>query len=138
MTPDTALSASDAARAAVRVLVAEERYDEAWRELRPLLLRGGDTSLWNVARSLLKSAGDDWSPPSRRAIRLGLLCTYESAELTENLAIACAVLGIEATIHAAPYGQLEQEVLDGGSALALFEPTHVLIAPTTADLGFPQ
>jgi len=138
MTPDTALSASDAARAAVRMLVAEERYDEAWRELRPLLLRGGDSSLWNVARNLLKAAGDDWSPPSRRAIRLGLLCTYESAELTEILAIACAVLGIEATIHAAPYGQLEQEALDGGSALARFKPTHVLIAPTTDDLAFPQ
>ena len=73
----------------------------AWRELRPLLLRGGDTTVWNAARNLLNAAGDDWSPPSSRAIRLGVLCTYESAELTEHLAIACAVLGIDTLMHAA-------------------------------------
>ncbi len=45
---------------------------------------------------------------------------------------------IDAELYVAPYGQVEQEVLDEGSGLSAFRPTHVLIAATTADLVFPE
>ena len=52
-----------------------------------------------------------------------------------RLRVACRAMRIDVELYAAPYGQLEQEVLDPGQrALARFAPTHVLIAPTTADL----
>src|SRR5207244_762524 len=79
-----------------------------------------------------------WAPPATRQIRLGVLCAYEGAELVAQLELACRALRIDATVYAAPYGQLEQEVLDSRSGLARFEPTHVLVAPTTADLDLPQ
>jgi FkbH-like protein len=129
----------DAARSPVRALVAEGRFDEAWRTLRGQLLTGEHTAAWSVARNVL-SAGEKagWRPPTRREARLGLLCTYEAAELSEQLRIACLALGVDAQLYVAPYGQVEQEVLNPGSQLSAFGPTHVLIASTTADLAFGE
>lgn len=73
-----------------------------------------------------------------RRIRLGLLCTYDAAELAEYLRLGCLALDIDAELYVAPFGQLEQELLGADTALARFKPTHVLIAPTTSDLGFPE
>ena len=47
-------------------------------------------------------------------------------------------LGVGAEVYVAPYGQLEQELLGERAALSQFGPTHVLIAPSTADLAFPE
>jgi FkbH-like protein len=124
---------------AIRALVSERRYEEAWEQLRRLLLSGDDAATWNVARSVLRDGErGGWSPPWNRELRLAVLCTYEAAELREHLDLACRALGIRAVLYAAPYGQMEQEVLDADSGLARFAPTHVLIAPTTADLGFEE
>jgi FkbH-like protein len=127
------------ARETVRALIGEQRYDDAWRTLRPALLDGADASAWSLARNLLKvgmRAG--WKPPAARQIRLGVLSGYETAELVAHLELACWALRIDATLYAAPFGQLEQEVLDARSGLNEFEPTHVLVAPSTADLDLPQ
>jgi FkbH-like protein len=129
----------DTGRTAIRALVAGGRFEEAWRLLRAELLSGEQTAAWNVARNLLRAGRDaGWAPASRREIRLAVLCTYEAAELCEQLRVACLALGIDAELYVAPYGQVEQEVLGGGPRLAAFGPTHVLIAPTSADLGFPE
>lgn len=119
--------------------MSEGRFDEAWLSLRRELLVGESTAAWNVARNLL-GAGEKagWTPGGKREARLALLCTYEAAELSEHLRIACLALGVDAQLYVAPYGQVEQEVLDPGSRLSAFEPTHVLIASTTADLGFAE
>jgi FkbH-like protein len=139
MTSPSRTAGSDALKATVRALLSEGRYEDAWQQVRPLLLSGEDATMWNVARNLLRTGEQDgWSPTCKREIRLAVLCTYEAAELREHLDVACRALGVEAVVHAAPYGQLEQEVLDSHSGLATFEPTHVVIAPTTADLGFPE
>jgi FkbH-like protein len=127
------------ARERIRALVADGRFEQAWRLLIPELLAGGRASSWSTARNLLGAAGRaGWTPPTRRQARLALLCTYESAELSEQLQIACLALGVQAEMYVAPYGQLEQEVLDERSGLARFEPTHVLIAPSSGDLAFPE
>src|SRR5207248_2476112 len=77
-------------RAAIRALVGERRYDDAWQLLRPLLLGGDDPGAWDVARNLLKGrAAAGWTPPAVRQIRLGVLCGYEGAELVAKLELAC-------------------------------------------------
>jgi FkbH-like protein len=130
---------TDAAATDVRTLVSGGRYDDAWALLRPQLLGGDTTSAWNAARQVVRSgARAGWAPTTSREIRLGVLCSYEAAEFSEQLRLACLALGIAAELYLAPYGQLEQELLGGATALASFAPTHVLIAPTTHDLGFPQ
>jgi FkbH-like protein len=129
----------DAARPALRALVADGRFDEAWALLRPDLMSGEQTAPWSLARNLLRAgAKAGWSPVGRRSARLAVLCTYESAELSEQLRIACLALGVEVELYLAPYGQVEQELLDRASPLSAFAPTHVLIAASTADLGFPE
>lgn len=123
----------------IRALVKDGRFEEAWRAVAGDMLTENAPAVWNAARNVL-AAGErqGFSPPSTRSIRLAVLCTYESAELREYLRLALLALRIDAQIHAAPYGQLEQELLGEDSPLIRFAPTHVLIAPTTADLGFPQ
>jgi FkbH-like protein len=69
---------------------------------------------------------------------VALLCTYEPAELADCLRIACQAFGIQAELYVAPYGQLEQELLGGAGPLSAFGPTHVLLAPSTHDLGFGE
>lgn len=129
----------DARRAQIRALVAEGGFDEAWRLLRSDLMGGEHTAAWSVARNMLRAGHDaGWVPATKRQVRLAVLCTYEAAELSEQLRLACLALGIDAELYVAPYGQVEQEVLGGGSQLTAFGPTHVLIAPTTADLAFPE
>jgi FkbH-like protein len=129
----------DLPRSSIRALVADERFAEAWRMLVPELLSGEQASAWSVARNVLAAAARaGWQPPTKRQARLAMLCTYEGAELAELLGIACLALGVQAELHLAPYGQLEQEILGADSGLSRFEPTHVLIAPTSADLSFPE
>lgn len=125
-------------REAVRAFVAAKAYDEAWSLLRDELVAGSETSPYELARLVLRSAaGDGWTPPTSRSIRLGVLATYEASELVEYVSVACAAFGIEAALYIGAFGQVEQELLVESSGLRRFEPTHVLLAPTTADLGLP-
>jgi FkbH-like protein len=135
----TVRAEAEGVRASVRALLGERRFDDAWALLRPLLVADGDRSAWDLARTVVRSGGAaGWSPTAAREIRLAILCSYEGAELAAHVELACRALRIDTTLYAAPFGQLEQEALDPGSGLARFEPTHVLVAPTTADLDFPE
>lgn len=126
-------------RSEVRALAAAGRFSDAWAILRPLLRTGEEPWVWSAARNVLNAGGRaGWSPPSRRTIRLGVLCTYTAENLVDHLEIACRALDIDVVLHVAPFGQLEQEVLAPGSALAAFAPTHVLVAPATEDLALPE
>jgi FkbH-like protein len=123
----------------LRVLVGSERFAEAWELVVPELLSAPSAAPWSLARNVLAAgARAGWTPPLARRIRLAILCTYEAAELREHLRIALLALRIEAELYVAPYGQLEQELLEPQGALHEFGPTHILLAPATADLGFPE
>jgi FkbH-like protein len=129
----------DVANAAIRMLVKDGRFADAWSRLVPELLRTEDTAPWSVARNVLRAGSrQHWTPPAARQVRLALLCTYEAAELSEYLRVACLAVGIDAELYVAPYGQLEQELLGDQTAFAAFGPTHVVIAATVEDLGFPE
>lgn len=131
------LPATVALRDAVRLLVQDGRPDDAWELLRPRLRSDDDPATWGIARRL-RQAAPGWTPEARRTVRLGLLCSYESAELAEHLQIACAAFDIALELYAAPFGQLEQEALASGSGLERFAPSHVLISAAGADLDFPE
>jgi FkbH-like protein len=123
----------------IRALVAAGRFDEAWRLMTDELLGGTQTAAWSAARNLLRAGRQaGWGPAASRRIRLAVLSTHEATELSEQLRIAVLALGIDAELYLAPYGQVEQEALGNGSGLSAFGPTHVLIAPATADLGLPE
>src|SRR3954467_7337631 len=129
---ESTTSDATAVRSAVRALIGEQRHDEAWRLLRPSLTGAGEDGAWDLARSVVRSGeAIGWAPAAKRTVRLAILCSYEGAELTAYLQLACQAFGIGVELYAAPFGQLEQEVLDERSGLAAFSPTHVLIAPTS-------
>ncbi|MDQ6841674.1 MAG: HAD-IIIC family phosphatase [Actinomycetota bacterium] len=136
----TAVDRRDGATsAAIRELVASGRYAEAWSALRPRMLAADETAPWLLARNVVRAAArGGWAPATTRQIRLAVLCSYEAAELAGYLELALMALGVGAEVYLAPYGQLEQELLGEGAALSQFGPTHVLIAPSTADLAFPE
>jgi FkbH-like protein len=122
----------------VRELARAGRFDDAWRALVPELLADPAPANFSLARNMLRAgAKAGFRPPTARSIRLAVLCTYEAAELRELLEIACLAVRIDVEMYAAPYGQVEQELLGGGQ-LKAFAPTHVLVAPTTEDLGLPE
>ncbi len=84
----------DARRTLIRELVADGRFEEAWRLLRGDLLAGEHASAWSIARNMLRAGRDaGWVPATKRQIRLAVLCTYEAAELSEQLRVACFALG---------------------------------------------
>lgn len=125
-------------RDTLRTLVRDGRFDEGWELIRPHLLRDDDLATWNLGRRLLDAGAEaGWKAPVRREVRLAVLSSYESAELVEHLRVACSAFGIGIDLHVAPYGQLEQEAFAPDTPLAQFAATHVLVAPTTADLAFP-
>lgn len=119
----------------VRTLAAEGGFAEAWAYLRPALRLGGDYGLFRRAvRLLATAAGRGWTPGYRRAARLALVSTFETAELGELLPAAGAIHGLRVEMHVPPFGQVEQCLLEP-AGLAAFAPTHVLLAPCTQDLG---
>ncbi|MBB5953681.1 FkbH-like protein [Saccharothrix tamanrassetensis] len=123
----------------VRTLVAEGRFDDAWASLRPALRLDGDYRWFNrAARLLATAARHGWTPAYRREARLAVLSTYETAELGELLAVACAVHGLRLDVHLPPFGQVEQQLLGSADELVAFAPTHVLLAPSTHDLSLPE
>jgi FkbH-like protein len=127
----------DRIRDALRSFVSDGRFEDAWQLLRPALVAGDDTSAWNLARTVLaRGAESGWAPAARREARVAVLSTYESSAFVPQLETAFRALGVDADLYAAPYGQVEQEALAADGALKRFSPTHVLIAPTTADLSF--
>ncbi len=128
-----------ATSAAIRELVVHGRYGEAWSRLRPEMLAADATAPWLLARKVLRAAAaEGWAPPTSRQMRLAILCSYEPAELAEYLELALLALGVDTELYVAPYGQLEQELLGDAGTFREFAPTHVLIAPSTDDLGFPE
>jgi FkbH-like protein len=135
----TGNSHGDVATATIRALVADGRFDDAWARVRAAL-QGGDPApaVYSLTRNVLRAASAvRWTPPTERRARLAVLCSYEPAELAACLRVACPAFGIDAELYVAPYGQIEQELLSGDGPLTAFAPTHVLLAPSTADLGFP-
>ncbi len=89
--------------------------------------------------SCAPARGRDWTPTGTRDARARACCAptrrRSCASTCGSPAWRC---GSRPSCMLAPYGQLEQELLGADTALARFAPTHVLIAPTTADLGFPE
>src|SRR5690242_13556572 len=97
---------AEGVRASVRALLGEQRFDEAWALLRPLVTGDGERGVWDLARTVLgKGAAAGWTPPAARQIRLGILCSYEGAELAAHLELACRALRMDVAVYAAPFGQ---------------------------------
>ncbi|HEX6863151.1 MAG TPA: hypothetical protein VF414_10075, partial [Thermoanaerobaculia bacterium] len=75
--------------------------------------------------SLLSRALQTSGPPD---VRIAYLGNFTLDLLPRYVDVCAAREGLRAACHVGPFGQYVQEVLDGGSALARFEPHVVLLA----------
>ena len=60
-------------------------------------------------------------------LRLGIASSATADFIEPILKTALLALGINPTIHVAPYGQVTSSLLDGGGSLAAFEPQMTLV-----------
>jgi FkbH-like protein len=74
--------------------------------------------------------------PSWPKIRLALTGNYSTQFLARGFPLALAGRHLAAEIYESPYNQWRAELLEPGSALHAFPPTHVCLALTSIELAY--
>ncbi|MGH6725679.1 MAG: HAD-IIIC family phosphatase [Pseudolabrys sp.] len=74
--------------------------------------------------------------PTWPKIRLAITGNYSTQFLAQGFPLALAARELAADVYESPYNQWRAELLDGGSSLHAFAPTHVLLALTSIELGY--
>src|SRR5579863_3129297 len=75
-------------------------------------------------------------PASWPKIRLALTGNYSTQFLARGFPLAFAARGFAADIYGSPYNQWRAELLDTGSALYAFAPTHIVLALSSIELAY--
>jgi FkbH-like protein len=80
------------------------------------------------------------SPPrladSAPSVRLAITGNYSTQFLAKGFPLALAARGIRAAIFESGYNAWQPDLIDAGSALYRFKPTHVLLTLTSIDLAY--
>ena len=93
-----------------------------------------EPGIWRRAAAEIQRSPEAFAPYVRRTVRVRVLATWSSDLLTRLLPAAGVAAGIGLEVTQAPYGQVEQELLDASSATHRQPPDYVLLAPSTDDL----
>jgi FkbH-like protein len=75
-------------------------------------------------------------PPSWPKIRVALTGNYSTQFLARGFPLALAARDLASEIYESPYNQWRAELLEPGSALHAFAPTHVILTLTSIDLAY--
>jgi len=70
------------------------------------------------------------------SIRLAVTGNYSTQFLAKGFPLALAARGVQASVFESGYNAWQLDLLDQGSALYAFEPTHVLLTLTSIDLAY--
>lgn len=73
-----------------------------------------------------------WNP---RRLKVAMVSTYTTELVRPYLVVECARRGLGATLHFAPYNQLEQQLLDPGSPLYQFAPDVIVLGARLEDFA---
>ena len=99
---------------------------------------GDEFPSWQAASALLQRCGSAESISARRSVRVALTGSFTTTQLAQALKLAAACVGIWIEMYESPYGQYEQELIDGKSPLYAFAPDIVVLAVQERDLRLPQ
>jgi FkbH-like protein len=91
---------------------------------------------WAAAAKILERASLD-AFPAKRALAVGLVGTYTTLQLVPLLRLAALRFGLALDIYEAPYGQLEQQVIDPASDLYTSARDYIVIAVHEGAIDFP-
>ncbi len=95
----------------------------------------GDPVRWRRAAAVVERDPADFVSYIRRRVRVRVLATSTSDLFTRLLPAAGVSVGLGLDVAQAPYGQLEQELLDATSLTHREPPDYVLLVPATDDLA---
>lgn len=90
---------------------------------------------WRRAAAEVGRFPEAFTPYVRRTVRVRVLATWSSDLLVRLLPAAGVAAGIGLEVTQAPYGQVEQELLDATSATHREPPDYVLLVPSADDLA---
>jgi FkbH-like protein len=93
---------------------------------------------WQRAVAEFGRHQEAFKPYVSRTIRVRVLATSTSDLLAQLLPVAGLAAGLGLEVSQAPYGQLEQELLDARSATRREAPDYVLLVPSPDDLALGQ
>jgi FkbH-like protein len=99
---------------------------------------------YRAARTLqqLSAAASEYAaaglslPPAAPKLRLALTGNYSTQFLAAGFPVALAAQGFAADIYESPYNQWRAELLDTGSPLHAFAPTHIVLALSSIELAY--
>ncbi len=104
------------------------QYDEACRWACKVVDASDELSSWQSAAKLIGRCRDRVSHAARRAVRVAVLGSYTTIQLTQLLVLAGVRLGMWFDVYECAYRQYEQDILDPDSGLYNFRPDVVVMA----------
>lgn len=93
---------------------------------------------WHGAAGLLTELAMESRAAAKRTARVAVLGSYTTDQFGPMLELACAAIGIAAELYAGGYDQYRQEILDPGSGLHAFAPSHVVLAVHHGAADLPE
>ena len=93
---------------------------------------------WAAAAGLLSTLREEAPPPSKRVVRVGVIGTYTTTQLTAMLRLAALRAGIDVEPYESGFDQYRQELLDPASALHAFGADYVVLATHEGALQLPS
>jgi FkbH-like protein len=120
-----------------RYYLAENRPVEALRWAASVIDAGDDFPSWLAAARLIEAARRQGAVEAKRRVRVGLVGSFTTSQLTAILPLAALRQGIELQVWEGGYGQYRQEILNPDSALYRSQPDFVVIAAHEGALALP-
>lgn len=107
-------------------------------ELVSALRSGVDQGTWRRAAEEIGNRPEDFASFARRTLRVRILATSTSDLLASMLPAAGIAAGLRLEVSPAPFGQLEQELLNDGAVTRRDPPDYVLLMPSADDLALGE
>lgn len=123
--------------ARARLYERANRHPEAFTDLRRALVNQEDQRFLSKAARFFQRLRHRATPPALRTVRIALLSSTTTDLITPLLQLACFRDGIDAEIYVAPYGNVQQEILNPVSGCYAFEPDIVVINTHWRDAHLP-
>lgn len=93
---------------------------------------------WQAAARCLDDLEAVAAQPAARTARVAVLGTYTTGQLVQLLRVAGFRQRVDVRTYEAPYGQVEQQIIDADSALYGFDPDVVVVAAHAGALRLPS
>lgn len=113
-------------------------YAEACRWAVAVVESGDEYVAWQRAISVVQRCAKESRVPMRRTVKVAVLGSYTTIQLTQMLGLAARHLGMMFDLYESHFGQYQQEIIDQNSGLYAFGPEVILLAVHEGELRLPD